>query len=388
MGRVIVTDGRYRMAIPVIRRLSQKGHTIVCTEEEQLPKAEALGFYSKHTAQTAYLPREDASFCAAVTKLCRQGERPVIIPVGRKTLGLLAAHPELSGIADFLVPSSEALEWADDKARALQAAREAGARVPHTAYLPEAGGLSALADKMPYPCVVKYRAGEALGLKPAQRYRIVKSKETFLNCYAEMDAKQPSPLAQEYIEGEGLGASLLLDKNGALVDFICHRRLREYPVTGGPSCLCQAIFDRKLLETAYAILKKMNFQGVAMVEFKGSIETPVFMEVNPRFWGTSPLVAAADGTFYESIVQAATGQSKPLDVHTCLPSYRVGTKMRFTPQDLLALPGYLKKGNRGRVLWEYVRDFFNFNIRDGLFCWNDSAPYFRYLKNTWNGRRD
>ena len=52
-----------------------------------------------------------------------------------------------------------------------------------------------------------------------------------------------SPLVQERLpaEGTGLGASFLLNHHHQVRASFIHRRLREYPVQGGPSTLRQSI---------------------------------------------------------------------------------------------------------------------------------------------------
>ena len=66
-----------------------------------------------------------------------------------------------------------------------------------------------------------------------------------------------------------------------------HRRLREYPVTGGPSALAESIYDPMLMEQGLKLLDNLQWHGVAMVEFKKDERTGryVLMEINPKFCG-------------------------------------------------------------------------------------------------------
>lgn len=378
MPTIFISDVKYRMAVPAIRAFGQAGFRVVALEYDDTRPAARLGFHSRYTAQTLLLPREEQAFCAALEQAATaEAEKPVLMAFGRHTLGVLSRNPQLREFVDFLVPGPQSLETADNKHVMLHLAKNLDIPIPVTATSGEYDTLDALAESMPMPCVIKYRNGEALGLHASQRYRIVENRDDFRRVYDEMQARQPAPLAQEYVPGDGLGASLVLDEEGQLVDFICHRRIREYPVSGGPSSCCEAIFSRPMLKMALKLLRSVYFTGVAMVEFKGTPEQPILMEINPRFWGSSPLIYAAGSSFYASVAAAAAGRATALDADTCQPTYELGRRMRFFPQDLLAFPAYLRRRD-GRALG-CLRDVFNPHIRDGLFSLSDPGPFFRYL---------
>ncbi len=94
------------------------------------------------------------------------------------------------------------------------------------------------------------------------------------------------PLIQEYVEGDGYGVSFLFN-HGDLRAKFTHKRLREYPISGGPSTYRISVKEPKMEDMAKRLLEYFNWHGVAMVEFKmGNNNNPVLMEINPRFWGS------------------------------------------------------------------------------------------------------
>lgn len=369
------------MAVPAIRTFGALGARVTAVEYDDVAPAAALGFHSHFAAERLRLPREEEAFCAGLrAAAARCGEKPVLIPFGRRTLGILSRHPELGEDFFMLVPTPEALETADNKHEVLRLGRTLGVPVPFTATSEEYPAPQELASAIRYPAVVKYRNGEALGLHASQRYRIATGREEFLEIYSQMELRQAAPLAQEYIAGEGLGVCMVLDRNHQLTDFICHRRIREYPASGGPSCCCETVFSRTLLALAYRLLAGLSFTGVAMVEFKGSLEKPVLMEINPRFWGSSPLIYAAGSTFYESVARTAAGTAPALDAATCEPTYRLGQKMRYVPQDLLAFPAYFKRSSaKAAFTLGYLGQALSPSVKEGLFTMGDPKPFFHYL---------
>lgn len=91
-----------------------------------------------------------------------------------------------------------------------------------------------------YPVVIKPHCGEKFGLKAADRYAVADTPEAYAQILARMQRYDPAPIVQDRITGPGIGVSLLLGRDGRLICALCHRRIREYPVTGGPSTCCEA----------------------------------------------------------------------------------------------------------------------------------------------------
>jgi predicted ATP-grasp superfamily ATP-dependent carboligase len=142
------------------------------------------------------------------------------------------------------------------------------------------------------PAVVKPRMSSG-----SRGLRFVEGREQLLDAYREVAAQYPRPVVQRQVpaEGQGLGVFALLDPGHAPLAVFGHRRLREYPVTGGPSTLRESYRDEALIELSLRLLRSMKLVGVAMVEFKVDPNSgqPLLMEVNPRFWGSLELAVLA-----------------------------------------------------------------------------------------------
>ena len=86
-----------------------------------------------------------------------------------------------------------------------------------------------------------------------------------------------------------MGVNVLMSQGRAAV-MLQHRRIREWPPSGGWSVYCEAVpLDLKLAEQYVALLRAMEWDGVAMVEYRydDATNNAVFMEVNGRFSGLS-----------------------------------------------------------------------------------------------------
>lgn len=378
----LVTDVRYRMSLPLIRSLGQRGLPVIAAERQETPARTALGFYSKYTTQRLRLPNpnEQTSFLSLLDAICKDNGSPVVFPVGIDTLTLLSKNAAALPHATLLVPEHAAFQTANDKTALMAHAKQIGIPCPETTTLDDGEAVQDLAARIVYPAVIKYRAGELLHLPPQKRYAIVPHADAFQDIFKQMHQLQPYPLVQEYVSGGGFGVSAVFDRAGNPHTVFCHRRLREYPASGGPSCFCESAWDDTLVAHAITLLKSLHWRGVAMVEFKGSPQTGwKLMEINPRFWGSLALAPISGCDIATAYYHCALGTLADGTVPG--PSYRVGKRMRFLLQDALSLPQYLKKApNKLAYGAAHCLSLLHPAVKDGVFSWRDPKPGFRYLQ--------
>lgn len=370
----IVTDARYRMSLAVIRSLGRAGIDVIAQEERGIGTLAALGFQSRYSRQhwlTASPRLDPGAFVDDLVTRAKGGE--VLLPM---SLAAILAVAERIGCVraklKVALPPLAIINTANDKARLIELADGAGVPTPRTVVLPPGADPAAVTGQLTFPVVIKYREGEKLGLGPDKRYAIVRDRERFAETYRSMAARQESPLIQEYVAGDGWGMSAVMNADSEPVAVFCHHRLREYPVSGGPSCFAESRYDEQLVEYGVRLLKALRWQGVAMVEFKREFTTGRFklMEINPRFWGSLPLAIAAGVDVPTVLYRVAAGE--PVEPVLRHPT---GVKMRYLFQDLLSVPGYLRRSdNRGAFLRGFVRDLLDPRVSDGVFKLADPLP--------------
>ncbi len=372
MKTVIITDGKYRSALAAARDLGRAGYRVLVTQTRGDCSGETPVFASKFAegrwiegavADPDYPARLLALLETAKAEGGEDEPKPVLLCVGAGSLNAVAANRTLfEPAADFLIASPEVLDALNDKQSVHARARALDLPVPR-----EFEG-----EPETWPVVIKPHCGEKLGLKAKDRYAVAKDPAEFKRSYEKMKAVDPAPIVQERIEGAGSGVSLLLGRDSELLGAICHRRLREYPMSGGPSTCCVTTFDPARIEQAHALLRSFGFVGLAMVEYKGDC----ILEVNPRIWGSFPLAAFAGSSLCRSYALAAAGE--PV---TCEPvDYAVGKKMRFCWNDLAASADLLRHGRLGAG-FRGLLDFFR--VREALKDREDPAAYRAYLKSYW-----
>lgn len=382
----IVTDVHYRMSLALIRDLVQAGVRVICCERRGV--SAPLGFASRYTDRTALLPETgwlDALYdlCAAVT--AEEGERPALLPVGAATLAELAREPareRFSGVCGLCVPTPEQLDLFNSKRRAAELARELGVPVPEAFVRRPGETPEAFAGRLPLPCVVKPLCGEKLGLTAADRYAVCAAPEEAAAAIRHFEdlAGEP-PVVQAYLPGGALGCSVLAEE-GRVIASICHRRVREYPVSGGPSACCDCVERPDLTAWAARMVERVGYTGLAMFEFKEDAAGEArLLEVNPRIWGTFPLTRASGSGMSLLWCLLAWNRGNPDRAAAVPPPAKPRPcRMRFVPSDLMSGLGYLRRGELRRGL-AAAGDLFRPTVRDGLWEWSDPGPGLMYYKS-------
>jgi len=294
--RVLVTDGHYKNALAIVRSLGRRGVEVVVGSPVRWAQAACSKFCSERVVYPHC--RNEEAFVASLVEITKQHRIDVVLPVGYGTCTALSKHADrIRDHARLLVASAEAMRVAADKRRVVALAREVGVPTPRTFETPEA------IDS--FPVVVK-------GVTDSGRVRYVNAREEL----ARLEA--PGFIIQEYIPGEGCGFFALC-KGGEPKAVFMHRRLREFPVTGGASTAAESIRDPKVAQYGKRLLRALKWDGVAMVEFKRDARDgePKLMEINPKFWGSLDLSIAAGVDFPWLAVKMATeGDVEPREDYT------------------------------------------------------------------------
>jgi predicted ATP-grasp superfamily ATP-dependent carboligase len=371
--KVLVTDGANRVALAVVRALGRAGAEVAVVEQERFAQKTPASFRSKYVSRHDVLPTlgEDGRFLAALAE--RASGFDIVLPISTNVAIACAGREKIP--ARLPIPPLAALRRANDKSAALAVAKKVGVPIPVT-YAPEDDEeLEGVLERLRFPAVVKLRDDAGTVLEPGQRYAVGRTAEDVRRAYRVLHALKPFPLIQEKVEGPGYGVGVLADQGKVLASF-AHRRIREYPVTGGPSTICVSVVDDRLTGYAASVLGELGWTGVAMVEFKKDDDYRL-MEVNPRFWGSLPLATRAGVNFPELLCRLALGESIGE-----APKVQAGVKLRFLPLDAAAALSALRDPERR---WAYslgfLRDVFDPGVADGILDFRDLDASLQYLAN-------
>lgn len=327
---VFITDGHWRKTLAAVRGLGQQG-VRVAVGESTWP---ATVFFSKYCRKRLIYPSllfEPEKFIEFLLKELKNQNYRMLLPMEDATCNLIAAnHDPVANLTYLPLVNKEKLEFVQRKDKVLQLAAHIGIPIPETFYITNLDQLSKLKDQLPYPVVIKPKTGagaEGIIYSPGQG--------NLIDDYLKVHHRYPFPLIQEKIAGQGpgFGASFLMDENSNVMASFVHKRLREYPVTGGASTLRESVLQDEVRQMGEALLKNLGWFGVAMVEFKYDFKDQTYklMEINPRFWGSLALAVAAGVNFPYLLYKMACGKKfKPIE------NYKIGQRCRWLlPGDIL-----------------------------------------------------
>jgi predicted ATP-grasp superfamily ATP-dependent carboligase len=370
--KVLVTDAANRVALAVVRALGRAGAEVHVVEQERFAARTPAAFVSRHVSTREVVPSlaDEAAF---VDALARRAEgMDVVLPISTNVVLACARH---RGRIPAKLPISplETIRRANDKSSALALARKAGVAVPAT-WAPESEEeLEEVAASVRLPAIVKLRDDEGTTLDPGERYAVCATSTDVASAWRRLHRLKPFPLVQERVTGDGYGVGLVA-QDGKVLASVAHRRIREYPITGGPSTLCETVKDADLDAAAAAMAGALNWTGAAMVEFKKD-DRYRLMEVNPRFWGSLPLALAAGVNLPNVLCRMAMGEDAGGG-----PTARAGVRLRFLALDAAAAFQGLTSGRASTTL-AFLRDLFDPTIPDGILDPDDLKASLVYLSN-------
>lgn len=309
----LVTDGMWRKSLSAIRALGRAGFDVHVAGDSWL----TTGFWSRFTAGRHRLPdaADDAdAFGAGLLTLLDSlatnagGQKPVLLPMEDATLTWVLQHrAEVAARAHLLIPSDDAYAVCADKGATLALAARVG--VPHpTTHTVGTGTalLQAVRALAPAEFIVKPVKGSgSRGLLYNPTFDQA-GADAYISRHGEAVVQERVPA-----HGDAVGVSLLFDAAGTPVAHFVHKRLRQFPNSGGPSTDRIGIDHPQLLELSIRLLQAVGWRGIAMVEWKVDPVSgePRLMEVNPRFWGSLELAVRSGVDFPTLYTRAARGET-------------------------------------------------------------------------------
>jgi len=379
---VLILGNAPRISVPIARSLHRHGTPVeVASFSSEEPIVRSRTIRNFHRLPDCH---QASKFLTALTALIKELGSDMLIPTGDAALAAMARHyADLSSLVHMGCPSPHIVERVLNKALTLDAGRRCGIAVPSTFSLSSPAELDRIAADLTFPVVVKPRE------RGARSFKVL-----YFNNHSQLSAALPAlgpVLLQEYCPGVGVGVEMLMHR-GTCVAHFQHRRLKEAPASGGVAVMAISEDpDPQLMESSLALLRDLEWDGPAMVEFRLDPATrrPVLMEVNGRYWGTTslPIQAGIDFPLYHW--QLFHGEEPHVP-----ETYAIGMRWRWTAgyfdrlQEIMAGQGDVgSRFSRGKELLRVPLDF-SPTIRDSLWSFSDPRPALADLAETsykWAG---
>jgi predicted ATP-grasp superfamily ATP-dependent carboligase len=308
---ILVLDGNENHAVACVRSLAEAGHEVFVGADTSWSKAG----WSRFCQSSFVYPSPKVDSEAFVKKIAEQARRypgTLVLPMTERTTLPLSAFREVifAAGAKMVLPPHEIVLRAFDKQQTTKIAQSLSLDTPQTFVIKDFKQAYEASEQISYPAVLKPRSSEEVSVDgkvhATGRPLYASNKTEFMDGFAEISRRCSAVLAQEFIEGKGAGYFALMREGELRVEF-AHRRIRDVHPTGSGSAVRESAFPANdIRKAALAILKELQWQGVAMVEFRIRPDgRPVFLEVNGRFWNSLPLAVYAGADFPKLLAEMA-----------------------------------------------------------------------------------
>ena len=354
--KILVTNGAYKHTLALVQSLGAAGHEVGVVAHRWA----AVSFFSRYCRHRHMVETlEKRAFVEEILAILQKERYDVLLPVGLPTVVWLAERAdEVERFTNMPLANVEKIKLFENKRATYDLSVALNIPAPLSFFPKDRADADICAAKLTPPIVVKHckksgadwlkyantkeeavsfylkmldleaKSGEELKIKnviathEATELKIGENAENTEGGIFEFKNTRPlqtsnvkpqTIMFQEYLSGGGFGFFGLYE-NGVFKQGFAHKRLREFPISGGASCCAESIDNEQLTQYGRRILDAVSWHGVAMVEFKMDAKgQPRLLEVNPKLWGSFDLSVAAGVPFSEKWVQLALNQ--PISAH-------------------------------------------------------------------------
>lgn len=380
---VLILGAGLRTVVVIARSLHKRGIPVIVASMapgEPTIKSSAI---HKHVALPSFREKAD-QFITELIKIIQAEDIDMIIPAGDGAIAAVAQnYEELTKRVYVGSPPPLITERVLDKRLTLATAQKCGIPIASSRMIENISKIDNILEGLRFPLIAKPAIR-----KGANSYKIEYfiTRKDLLDYISKDGDKLLGGLLQEYIPGIGKGIGVLMHKGEPLA-ILQHRRVKEYPYTGGVSVMAEAEpIDPILRNHAVTLLREIEWEGIAMVEYRYNPvdHTLALLEVNGRYWGSLFLAdkAGMDFPYYEW--QIAHGKQPDIP-----ENYAVGMRVRWLAGDILRLHSILDGSHQSEItpvsrykeITRFIIDS-GFRTRDAVFSLNDPMPAIQELRET------
>jgi len=285
--------------LAVARSLGRAGVPVIGLDKER----GGAGHHSRHLSGLGLVPGPEVDDGAALAAhLVALGpafaERPVLMPTNDDWVLALARHRDrLEAYYRYPFAPYDVVHRALGKTALYRACEVLGVAAPRSWYLDDATPAE-VAGQVPYPCVLK--PDDSRGFYDAFHAKVfvVHSPQELLDRVAEATAAGLTLVAQEWVDtapGGFWSVASYVSPDGTARGVFTGRKLEQWPVGFGTSCLADARWDPAIAQAGLRVLRELGYWGTSEIEFVQDAATGrhLLLDVNTRPWKWVGLPVAA-----------------------------------------------------------------------------------------------
>ena len=362
--KVLLTDGNYKHTWAASKALFSNDHVV-----HAIGGRRSLVSSSKYVEKVVFkgLKLLDSNL-ERFLELLTIENYDVVLGIGANSVEFLSRNREaITQHTKLILPPKISLEIALNKMKSLEVASNLKIKVPRSTKIERLSDIEKHKSWLTRPFIIK----SSSELRKDFNTLYFDSYNHFREVSLNLKELDHGALIQERIFGTG-EAFCGIYNNGTLINHTMHRRLRENPISGGPSTKAEIIFEQDLFSEGTMLLEYLNWHGVGMVEFKRDNNNNLFlMEINPKFWGSLDL-SIVSGVNFPLIAVNLALEKNVIDLK--MVAKKTIFQWPFHGDFSLALKHLSLVG-------PIVKDFINPKIKKNFYL-DDIQPIIKHISNT------
>jgi len=305
--KILILDSHSNAGLACIQSLGKAGYDIYTASNfsSELSRSSIYGkkFYSYPSPMKC---KEE--FIDFIVCLNKEQNFDFILPVTDNSIYPLMEVSDVDLMRILILPNKDTFESAFNKEKTLLLAQKLDVPVPANTYVTSES--FKLDDFSDFPLFVK--PVQSKGISPNGSFNlepILVESSSHLGRSVKEFLKYTPVQIQQCVPGVGIGIEVLC-RRGKIIRAFAHKRVHELPLTGGGSSYRKSIpMPKELFEYSERLMESLDWNGVAMVEFKSENDNHWLMEINGRFWGSLPLAIHAGIDFPKLLIDMLAGNN-------------------------------------------------------------------------------
>ncbi|WP_432353150.1 carbamoyl-phosphate synthase [Sporosarcina sp. A2] len=277
----------------------------------------------------------------------------------------------------FLLPSKLVVDAVLDKKLTYELAVKHNIPCPKIFAIRNEHQLEQIINEVTFPCILK--PVYSSDFRKRISHRLYK-KAILIEKASELREKYVTYvpfgelMLQEIIPGDETSiysVKTFFDDQMNLIGIYMNQKIHQFPPDFGSSAMVLSIRDEEVIQQAVTFLKKLNFKGLAITEFKrdqrdGKLK---FIEINARI-GLTQMLSIACGVDVAYLYYLSLTDQQP----TPVTSQREGVKWVYLVRDYMS---FLQKRKEGKMtIAQWIKSLSGKKV-EALFTWNDPLPFIR-----------
>lgn len=282
--KVLITNGDSLRSLVFLKSVKNNKDIEIHVSETKNFCASFASRYCKHKLITTSPIINEEEFIKQLLEYIKLNDISILIPLSVPDVEAVLKNRKLFGDKVTIpFPSYSLFKKVNDKLNFYNILKQLKIDTPKTITTPK--------EEINFPAIVKLRM--SAGSKGVKK---VNNRQELKDTYKELEKKQPSPIIQEYIEGESFGAAAICN-NSKVQSVMVYKNLRQYPVEHGTGTSRISVYEQEITKNVKKILTKLKWHGIAQFDIIKSNNQYYFLEMNPRFY-TSLSITVKSGLNY------------------------------------------------------------------------------------------